>query len=70
MLPLNPFFLLPTAKIAALQATVLFLIICLLKAKIQIKLASTIGILLLFLQTIIFLIVLTGGAYALKKQRN
>jgi hypothetical protein len=70
MLPLNPFFLVPAAKIAALQATVLFLIICLLKAKIQIKVASTIGILLLFLQTTIFLIVLAGGAYALKKQRN
>lgn len=70
MLPLNPFFLLPAAKIAALQATVLFLIICLLKAKIQIKLASTIGILLLFLQTTIFFIVLAGGAYALKQQRN
>ena len=70
MLPLNPFFLLPTAKIAALQATVLFLIICLLKAKIQIKVASTIGVLLLFLQTTIFLIVLAGGAYALKQQQN
>ena len=70
MLPLNPFFLVPAAKIAALQATVIFLIICLLKAKIQIKVASTIGILLLFLQTTIFLIVLAGGAYALKKQRN
>ena len=70
MLPLNPFFLVPAAKIAALQATVLFLIICLLKAKIQIKVASTIGIVLLFLQTTIFLIVLAGGAHALKKQQN
>ncbi len=70
MLPLNPFFLVPAAKIAALQATVLFLIICLLKAKAHIKVASTIGILLLFLQTTIFLIVLAGGAYALKQQRN
>ncbi len=70
MLPLNPFFLVPAAKIKALQATVIFLIICLLKAKIQIKVASTIGILLLFLQTTIFLIVLAGGAYALKKQQN
>jgi hypothetical protein len=60
MLLPNPFCALTAAKIAGLQATVLLLLTLLVKARIQIKLASGVGLLLLLLQTLVFLAV-SGG---------
>jgi hypothetical protein len=57
MLLLNPFCPVPAAKILALKATVLLLLTLLIKAKLQIKVASSVGWLLLLLQTILFLAV-------------
>jgi len=51
----SPFCLLPAAKIAGLQATVLLLLTALIKARIQIKAASALGLSLLALQTLVFL---------------
>ncbi|MCP9848846.1 hypothetical protein [Cyanobium sp. Morenito 9A2] len=51
------------AKIAGLQATVLLLLTLLLKARIQIKAASALGLTLLALQTLVFLV--AGGTLAL-----
>jgi hypothetical protein len=55
MLPPSPFCLLKAAKIAGLQATVLLLLTLLIKARIQIKAASALGLALLALQTLVFL---------------
>jgi hypothetical protein len=52
--PLCP---LNAAKIAGLQATVLLLLTLLIKARIQIKAASTVGVVLLALQTLVLLAV-------------
>ncbi len=51
----SPLCPLTAAKIAGLQATVLLLIILLIKARVQIKAASTLGLFLLALQTLVFL---------------
>ncbi|SBO43428.1 conserved protein of unknown function [Cyanobium sp. NIES-981] len=51
------------ARIAGLQATVLLLLTLLIKSRIQIKTASAIGLVLLALQTLVFLAV--GGALGL-----
>ncbi len=57
MLLLNPFFPFTAAKIASLQAAVLLLLTLLIKAKVQIKVASAVGLTLLALQTLVFLAV-------------
>lgn len=66
-----------TAKIAGLQATVLLLLTCLIKARIQIKAASVLGLFLLALQTLVFLAVrgalglaaLGGVTFALNRRQ-
>ncbi len=55
MLLPNPFCPLSVAKIAGLQATVLLLLTLLIKARVQIKAASALGLALLVLQTLVFL---------------
>jgi hypothetical protein len=67
---LNPFCPLTTAKVLALKATVLVLLTLLIKAKVRITAFSTLGIVLLVLQTLVFLavgggLVLAAGAAAL-----
>ncbi|MGB5136807.1 MAG: hypothetical protein WBN89_16740 [Prochlorococcaceae cyanobacterium] len=67
---LNPFCPLSTAKVLALKATVLLLLTLLIKARVQIKAASAVGIALLLLQTLVFLaisggLVLAAGGAAL-----
>jgi hypothetical protein len=67
---LNPFCPLTTAKVLALKATVLLLLTLLIKARVQIKAASALGIALLLLQTLVFLaisggLVLAAGGAAL-----
>jgi len=67
---LNPFCPLSTAKVLALKATVLLLLTLLIKARVQIKAASALGIFLLLLQTLVFLaisggLVLAAGGAAL-----
>jgi hypothetical protein len=72
--PICPF---TAAKIAGLQATVLLLLICLIKARIQIKAASALGLFLLALQTLVFLalssplglVAIAGVAFALKRRQ-
>lgn len=76
MLLPNPFCPLTAAKIAGLQATVLLLLTCLIKARIQIKAASALGLFLLALQTLVFLAAsgalglaaLAAGAVALNRR--
>ncbi len=63
MLLPNPFCPLGAAKIVSLQATVLLLLGLLIKAKIQIKTFSALGLVLLLLQTLVFLA--AGGALSL-----
>ena len=75
MLLLCPFSPLTAAKIAGLQATVLLLTTLLIKARVQIKAASALGLFLLSLQTLVFLaaagalglVALTAGAVALNR---
>ena len=50
--PLCPF---TAARIAGLQSTVLLLLTLLIKARVQIKAASALGLFLLALQTLVFL---------------
>jgi hypothetical protein len=63
-------------KMAALQATVLLLLTLLIKARIQIKTASAVGLLLLSLQTLAALAAVGGlgltalGAVALAARRR
>lgn len=59
----NPLCPLSAAKIAGLQATVLLLLGLLIKARIQIKVFSALGLVLLLLQTLVFLA--AGGALGL-----
>jgi hypothetical protein len=74
---LNPFCLLSTAKVVALKATVLLLLALLIKARVQIATGSAIGIVLLLLQTLVFLavsgglVLAAGGAavYTTQKRR-
>ena len=58
---LNPFCPFTAARIAGLKATVLLLLTLLIKAKLQIKAFSALGITLLLLQTLVVL----GAAGAL-----
>ena len=66
------------AKVVALKATVLLLLTLLIKAKIRITAFSALGVLLLLLQTLVFLAISTGlglaagGAalYASQQRRN
>jgi hypothetical protein len=77
MLPANPLCPLGAAKIAGLQATVLLLLGLLIKARIQIKAFSALGLVLLLLQTVVFLAVggglglagLAAMAYRLKRRQ-
>jgi hypothetical protein len=55
MLLLTPPCPLTAARLLGLKATVLLLITLLIKARIQIKLASALGLFLLALQTLLFL---------------
>jgi len=65
---LLPCPLLPAAKIASLQATVLLLLTLLIKARVRIVAFSALGFTLLLLQTLVFLAV--AGAAAVIWQRN
>ena len=77
MLLPSPFCPLTAAKIAGLQATVLLLITLLIKARVQIKAASALGLFLLALQTLVFLAAsgalglaaLAAGAFALNRRQ-
>lgn len=67
---LNPFLPFSTAKVLSVKATVLLLLILLIKDRIQIVAGSAIGIFLLLLQTLVFLaisggLVLVAGGAAL-----
>jgi hypothetical protein len=74
---LNPFCPLSTAKVLALKATVLLLLTLLIKARVQIVAGSALGIVLLLLQTLVFLaisggvVLAAGGAavYAMQQRR-
>jgi hypothetical protein len=74
---LNPFCPFSQAKVLALKATVLLLLTLLIKARVQIVAGSAIGIVLLLLQTLVFLaisgglVLATGGAalYTLQQRR-
>jgi hypothetical protein len=55
LLLLTPLCPLTAARLLGLKATVLLLITLLIKARIQIKLASALGLFLLALQTLLFL---------------
>jgi hypothetical protein len=57
---LNPFCPLTTARVLALKATVMLLLTLLIKARIRIAAFSALGVLLLLLQTLVFLAV-SGG---------
>ncbi len=57
---LNPFCPFTTARLVALKATVLLLLTLLIKARIRITAFSALGIVLLMLQTLLFL-ALSGG---------
>jgi hypothetical protein len=57
---LNPFVPFSTAKVLALKATVLLLLTLLIKARVQIVAGSALGILLLLLQTLVFLAISAG----------
>lgn len=73
---LNPFFPLSSSKLLALKATVLLLVTLLIKARIQIVAGSAIGIVLLLLQTLVFLAIsgglglAAGGAAVVATQRR
>jgi hypothetical protein len=74
--PFCPFCPFSTAKALALKATVLLLLTLLIKARIQIGAGSALGIVLLVLQTLIFLaisgglVLATGGAALVAMQRH
>lgn len=73
---LNPFCPFSAAKVLALQATVLLLLTLLIKARVQIAVGSAIGIVLLLLQTLVFLaisgglVLAAGGAAVYATQRR
>ncbi|MGL6132963.1 MAG: ABC-2 family transporter protein [Prochlorococcaceae cyanobacterium] len=69
LLPLSPLAALAVAKlgvakVTALQATVLLLLTQLIKARIQIKAFSALGITLLLIQTVVFLCAASAAAAA------
>jgi hypothetical protein len=57
---LNPFCPLTAARVLALKATVFLLLTLLIKARVRIAAFSALGIVLLMLQTLVFL-ALSGG---------
>lgn len=73
---LNPFCPLTTAKVLTLKATVLLLLTLLIKARIQITAFSALGIVLLLLQTLVFLaisgglVLAAGGAALVARQQR
>ena len=73
---LNPFCPLTTAKVLTLKATVLLLLTQLIKARIQITAFSALGIVLLLLQTLVFLaisgglVLAAGGAALVARQQR
>ena len=75
---LNPFCPFSTAKVLALKSTVLLLLTLLIKARVQIKAASALGLALLALQTLLFLAIagplglaaLGGVAFALNRRQG
>ena len=72
----KPFFLFTTTQALALKGTVLLLLTLLIKARIQIVAGSAIGIVLLLLQTLLFLsisaglLLAAGGAALVATQRH
>ena len=77
MLLPSPFCPLTAAKIAGLQVTVLLLLTLLIKARVQIKAASALGLFLLALQTAVFLaaagtlgLVALGAAFLVVKRQQ
>jgi hypothetical protein len=74
---MNPFCPFSPAKVLALYAAVVLLVTLLIKARVQIAAGSAIGIVLLLLQTLVFLaisgglVVAAGGAalYATQQRR-
>ncbi len=74
---LNPLCPLSAAKVLALKATVVLLLTLLIKAKVRITAFSALGIVLLLLQTLLFLAasgalglaVGAAGLYALQQRR-
>ena len=72
----KPFCPFTTAQVLALKGTVLVLLTLLIKARIQIVAASTLGIFLLLLQTLVFLnisgglLLAAGGAVLVATQRR
>lgn len=77
MLPLGPFCPLTAAKFAGLQVTVLLQLTLLIKARVQIKAASALGLFLLALQTLVFLaasgalglLAVVAGGFALNRRQ-
>lgn len=74
---LNPFCPLTTAKVLALKATVVLLLTLLIKARIRITAFSALGIVLLLLQTLVFLaaagglaLVVGAAGFVLVQQRR
>ena len=74
---LNPFLPFSTAKVLALKATVVVLLTLLIKARVQIVAGSAIGIVLLLLQTLLFLAIsgglvlaASGALYATQQRRS
>ena len=73
---LNPLWPFSTAKVLALQATVLLLLSLLIKARVQIATGSAIGFFLLLVQTLVFLaisgglVLAAGGAAIYSTQRR
>lgn len=72
----KPFCPFTTAQVLALKGTVLVLLTLLIKARIKIVAASTLGIFLLLLQTLVFLsisgslLLAAGGSALVAKQRR
>ena len=72
----KPFCPFTTAQVLALKGTVLVLLTLLIKARIKIVAASTLGIFLLLLQTLVFLsisgglLMAAGGAVLVATQRQ
>ena len=73
---LNPFCPFTAVKVLALKGTVLLLLTLLIKARIRITAFSAVGIVLLLLQTLVFLaisgglVVAAGGAVVYAMQRR
>jgi hypothetical protein len=74
----NPFCPFSTAKVLALNATVLMLLTLLIKARVQIAAGSVLGILFLMLQKLVFLVIVNGivlaaggaAVYAIQQRRK